>query len=189
MTKNSQKCYDARVITYNCIWFIILTIVAVVVAHLVERLLPIPEVCSSNPFISKKNYWTFTVNCIEKTKIKKMRPGMVHFFKKMCCKCFIGLGPAGHTWKAFLFFSHRLTFVVFRPKTATADINIKRTLLLWRRQVLNLTTLKSITRAASETTRYPYRTDSNLMELLSSQKLSRERPPFNIKVGCFVHLF
>ena len=159
-----------------------------VVAQLVERSLPISEVRGSNPVISKKLlniycqlYW--------KDKNKENEAGNGPFFKKMCCKCFIGLGPAGHTWKAFLFFSHRLTFVVFRPKTATADINIKRTLLLWRRQVLNLTTLKSITRAASETTRYPYRTDSNLMELLSSQKLSRERPPFNIKVGCFVHLF
>ena len=29
-------------------------------------------------------YWTllFTVNCIEKIKIKKKKPGMAHFFKK-----------------------------------------------------------------------------------------------------------
>ena len=28
-------------------------------------------------------YWTlFTINCIEKTKIKKKRPGMAHFLKK-----------------------------------------------------------------------------------------------------------
>ena len=44
---------------------------AVVVAQLVERSLPIPEVRGSNPVIGKI-YWTFfTVNCIEKTKIKK----------------------------------------------------------------------------------------------------------------------
>ena len=55
---------------------------AVVVAQLVERLLPIPEVCGSNPVIGKNLHSTFTVNCIEKTKIKKKRPGMAHFFKK-----------------------------------------------------------------------------------------------------------
>ena len=45
---------------------------AVVVAQLVERLLPIPEVRGSNPVIGKHLYWTlFTVNCIEKTKIKE----------------------------------------------------------------------------------------------------------------------
>ena len=52
---------------------------AVVVAQLVERSLSIPEVRGSNPVIGKILYWTFTVNCIEKTKIKKKRPGMAHF--------------------------------------------------------------------------------------------------------------
>ena len=33
----------------------------------------------SNPVIDKKLYRTFNVNCIEKTKIKKKRPGMAHF--------------------------------------------------------------------------------------------------------------
>ena len=57
---------------------------AVVVAQLVEQLLPIPEVCSSNPDIGKNLYWTFTVlNSIEKTKIKKKRPGMAHFLEKL----------------------------------------------------------------------------------------------------------
>ena len=46
------------------------------------RLLPIPEVRGSNPVIGKFLYWTFTVNCIEKTNLKKKRPGMTHFFKK-----------------------------------------------------------------------------------------------------------
>ena len=46
---------------------------AVVVAKLVERLLPIPEVHGSNPVIS---------NCIEKTKIKKKRPRRAIIFKK-----------------------------------------------------------------------------------------------------------
>ena len=59
---------------------------AVVVAQLVERSLPIPEVCSSNLVIGKHLYlyWTFVYCqlCIEKTKIKKKRPGMAHFFKK-----------------------------------------------------------------------------------------------------------
>ena len=53
-----------------------------VVAQWVEMSLTIPEVRSSNPVIGKNLYRTFTVNCIEKTKIKKKRPGMAHFFKK-----------------------------------------------------------------------------------------------------------
>ena len=39
--------------------------------------LPISEVRSSNPVISKNLYLTFMVNCIEKTKIKNKRWGMV----------------------------------------------------------------------------------------------------------------
>ena len=46
---------------------------AVVVAQLVERSLPIPEA----KFIEH----LFTDNCIEKAKIKKMRPGMAHLKK------------------------------------------------------------------------------------------------------------
>ena len=49
------------------------------VAQLVERSLPIPEVRGSNPVIGKNLHSTFTVNCIEKTKSKKKRPGMAHF--------------------------------------------------------------------------------------------------------------
>ena len=46
----------------------------VVVAQLVERLLKMPEVCSSNPDIGKIYIeHLFTVSCIEKTKIKKKR--------------------------------------------------------------------------------------------------------------------
>ena len=58
---------------------------SVVVAQLVERLLPIPEVRGSNPVIGKNLfiYLTFVYCqlCIEKTKIKKKRPGMAHLFK------------------------------------------------------------------------------------------------------------
>ena len=54
---------------------------AVVVAQLIERALPIPEVCGSNPVIGKNLYieHLLIVNCIEKTKINKKRPGMAHF--------------------------------------------------------------------------------------------------------------
>ena len=48
------------------------------VAQLVEPLLLIPEVCGSIPVIGKNLNRTFTVNCIEKTKIKIKRPGMAH---------------------------------------------------------------------------------------------------------------
>ena len=55
---------------------------AVVVAQLVERSLPTPEVCGSNPataiFYIKH---LFPVNCIEKTKIKKKETGNGPFFK------------------------------------------------------------------------------------------------------------
>ena len=56
--------------------FIILIILgAVVVAQLVERLRPTSKVCSSNPDICKISF----TNCtIEKTTIKKKRPGMAH---------------------------------------------------------------------------------------------------------------
>ena len=54
-----------------------------VVPQLVQRLLAIPGVRSSNPVIGKNLYWTYTINCIENTKIKKKRPGMAHFFKLM----------------------------------------------------------------------------------------------------------
>ena len=49
----------------------------VVVAQLVEWLLPIPEVRSLNPVIGK-NLFVYCQLCIEKMKIKKKRPGMAH---------------------------------------------------------------------------------------------------------------
>ena len=52
---------------------------AVVVAQLVEQSLPMPEVRSLNPVTGKNVYRTFTVNCIDRTKIKKKRSGMTHF--------------------------------------------------------------------------------------------------------------
>ena len=58
---------------------------AVVVAQLVERSRPIPDVRGSNPDIDKILfiYWTFLYCqlCIEKTKIKNKRPGMDHLKK------------------------------------------------------------------------------------------------------------
>ena len=54
----------------------------VLAAQLVEWLLPLPEVCSLNPVIGKIYIeHLFTVNCIERTKIKKKRPGMGHFLQ------------------------------------------------------------------------------------------------------------
>ena len=51
-------------------------------AQLVERLLRISEVRGLNPVMGKNLYCTFTINCIEKTKTKKKRPGMDPFFFK-----------------------------------------------------------------------------------------------------------
>ena len=55
---------------------------AVIVAHLVERSLPKPNVCGSNPVISKIYLeQVFAVNCIEKTKTEKKKdPGNGPFF-------------------------------------------------------------------------------------------------------------
>ena len=57
---------------------------AVVVAQLVQRLLPIPEVRGSNQVMGKISIeYLLTVNCIEKTEIKKTRLGMAHCYKKV----------------------------------------------------------------------------------------------------------
>ena len=61
------------------------------VAQLVERSLPTPEICSSNPDISKMVQLK-----IDKTKIKKKRPGMAHLLKK----CIGSLGKL--CWAIFL---------------------------------------------------------------------------------------
>ena len=53
------------------------------VVQLSERLLLIPEDLGSNP-VNGNFYWTF-IYCwlfVERTKIKKNRPGMAHFKKK-----------------------------------------------------------------------------------------------------------
>ena len=51
------------------------------VAQLVERSLPIPEVCRSNPVIGKIYIeHLLTVNCIEKTKKEKKEAGNIPFF-------------------------------------------------------------------------------------------------------------
>ena len=62
----------------NCMAFY--KIGSVVVAQLVERFLPTAEVRGSNPVLGKLlcTEHLFTVNCIEKTKIKKKMPGMAH---------------------------------------------------------------------------------------------------------------
>ena len=53
-----------------------------VVAQLVERSLPNLEFHSSNPVIGKIFIEHITVNCIEKTKIKKKEAGNGSFFPK-----------------------------------------------------------------------------------------------------------
>ena len=59
------------------------------VAQLVEQSLPIPEVRGLNPVIGKNLYfyWTFVYCqlCIDKTKIKKKRPGMAYFKNNNIC--------------------------------------------------------------------------------------------------------
>ena len=53
-----------------------------VVAQLVEQSILTPEVRGSNPIIGKIYIaHLLTLNCIEKTKVKKKRPGMAHSFE------------------------------------------------------------------------------------------------------------
>ena len=56
---------------------------AVVVAQLVERLCQLPEIRGSNPVTGKNLYWTFTVNCFEKTKLKKKEAGNGPFLENI----------------------------------------------------------------------------------------------------------
>ena len=57
---------------------------AVVVAQLVERSHPTPEIRSLYPVIGKMLSTNLsTKSIIEKTKIKKTRPGIGHLLKKM----------------------------------------------------------------------------------------------------------
>ena len=55
---------------------------AVVVVQLLEWLLPIQRSKQVRNQSSAKNYWTFTVNCIEKTKRKEKEAGNCPFLKK-----------------------------------------------------------------------------------------------------------
>ena len=57
---------------------------AVVVAQLVVQALLTPEICGSNPVISKIWSTNLYTNCmIEKTKIKKKMPGMANLKKSL----------------------------------------------------------------------------------------------------------
>ena len=90
--RNEQQCESNRSIK-RCILSLTVgplilmfnkNLLAVVVAQLVERSLPIPEVYGLNPVSSENLNWIFTVNCFEKTKIKKKRGRNwpIVFFKK-----------------------------------------------------------------------------------------------------------
>ena len=60
----------------------------VVVAQLVERSLPTPEIHGWNPIIGKVLFTKLSTNCfIEKAEIKKKRPGMAHLKKTKDATC------------------------------------------------------------------------------------------------------
>ena len=66
---------------------------SVVVAQLVERSLPTPEICNSNP----DNCEIFSTNCtIEKTKVMKKRLGMAHLQKKTIAHSAHGVQGSHH---------------------------------------------------------------------------------------------
>ena len=54
---------------------------AVVVAHLVERLLPTPMICGSIPVISKFYLLSTVLGTVMKRRNYRKRPDMVHFLK------------------------------------------------------------------------------------------------------------
>ena len=54
---------------------------------LAEWSLPITEVCGSNPVISDFKEHLFSVNCIEKIEVKKMRHGMANKKYKQTSEC------------------------------------------------------------------------------------------------------
>ena len=56
---------------------------AVIVAQLVEQLLPIPEVRGSNPVIGKNLYWTSYCQLYWKDENKEKEAGKGQFFEKM----------------------------------------------------------------------------------------------------------
>ena len=107
-------------------------------AQLVERSLPIPEVRGSNPIIDKKLYlyWTFVYCqlCIEKTKIKKKRPGMAHL-KKLPRRTRFQLRTSGNwssNWDAawFCLCWQFCKNDVWQRLTSIIDIKVARLLLL-----------------------------------------------------------
>ena len=51
---------------------------ALLVAQLVEQLLPIPEICSSNPIIGKVYFLSTVINLYSKDENTEKRPGMAH---------------------------------------------------------------------------------------------------------------
>ena len=55
---------------------------AVIVAQLVEQLLPIPEVRGSNPVIGKNLYWTSYCQLYWKDENKEKEAGKGQFFEK-----------------------------------------------------------------------------------------------------------
>ena len=92
-----------------------------VVAQLVEQLLPTPQDPSLNPVIDKKLYWTFTVNCIEKKKIKKKRPGGPIFKKTP-----IQQVPSLYSWSVIFSFS------VLMQSVGTLSLSLSLSLSLFR---------------------------------------------------------
>ena len=75
-SKKPKSCQIFGLLWYENLSPISFKNMAVVVAQLVEQSLPIPEVQGSNPVIGKIYIeHLLTVNCIEKTEIKKKEAG------------------------------------------------------------------------------------------------------------------
>ena len=110
---------------------------AVVVAQLVERSLPIPEVHSSNPVIRKNlfTYWTFVYCqlCFEKKKIKKKRPGMAHLKNKQILIVLISLDhctdshKSSERWQNQMSSRRSVTFARKTKRLASSSMTSFRT--------------------------------------------------------------
>ena len=76
-----------------------------VVAQLAERSLPIPDIRGWNPVMSNILYWIYLLLTVQKTKIKKKRPGLSHLkktvlegFEPTTFHLWVEYVPSYYTW-------------------------------------------------------------------------------------------
>ena len=132
-------------VTFSCVFVIFKWLIGRegIVAQLVEQSLPIPVVCGSNPVMGKiciKHL--FNVNWIEKTKIKKKRPGMSIFLKNRHENNSVNIGPWATDKKCRLGSERKITKLIASfQATLTESVNCSKRTRSWftRSRLLSLT--------------------------------------------------